>query len=88
MKIKNEYVFRKIAEEQLLIPTGTAALTAPGLVIMSESAGMLYQELKKGCSRERLVEVLLAEYDISKEIAENDVDEFLSQLEKENMLEE
>lgn len=86
MKTNKKYIFRKVAKEHLLIPTGEVALKIKGLVAMSESASILYQKLQTGCTREDLVAALLAEYDVSSEVAEQDVDAFLDQMRQLEML--
>lgn len=86
MRVKNNFIFRKIAEENLLIPTGEAALTTKGLIAMSESGSLLYQKLQGDCTREDLIAALTAEYDVSEAAAGEDVDAFLDQMRQLNML--
>ena len=86
MKVKNNYIFRKVAQESLLIPTGETALTSKGLVAMSETGCLLYQKLQKGCSKEELVSALTAEYEVSAEEASADVEAFLDQMRQLDML--
>lgn len=88
MKVVKKFIFRKIANESLLIPTGEAALSAKGLIALSESGELLYQKLKNDCSREELIDALLAEYDVDPRTAAQDVDAFLDQMRQLNMLEE
>ena len=88
MKVKNNYIFRKVAHEHLLIPTGETALTIKGLVAMSESGSLLYQMLQKGCEKEDLVAALTAEYDVTGEEALADVEAFLEQMRQLDMLQE
>ena len=86
MKIKNNYIFRKVAQESLLIPTGQTALSIKGLIALSESGSMLYQKLQQDCSREDLVAALRAEYDVSEAVALEDVEAFLNQMRQLDML--
>lgn len=86
MKVKDNYIFRKVAEESLLIPTGETALTIKGLVALSESGAMLYEKLRAGCSKEELTAALTAEYDVTAETAQADVEEFLDQMRQLDML--
>lgn len=87
MKVKANFILRKIADEHLLIPTGEAALTTKGLIAMSESGCLLYQKLQTGCSREDLIAALCSEYEVSEAVAGADVDAFLDQMRQLNMLE-
>lgn len=86
MRIKKEYVFRNVAEEYLLIPTGKAALTTPGLMTLSESGCLLYQKLQNECSKSELITTLRSEYDVSEAVAEKDIDAFLEQMRQLDML--
>ena len=86
MKVKNQYIFRKIADEHLLIPTGEAALSVKGLIALTESGSLLYQKLLCGCTKEDLLAAMLEEYDVSTEVAEADIDAFLNQMRQLNML--
>lgn len=86
MKVNKKFIFRKVAKEHLLIPTGEMALKVKGLVAMSESGCLLYQKLQTECTREDLVAALRAEYDVSAEVAQQDVDAFLEQMRQLGML--
>ncbi len=88
MRVKNDYIFRQVADEYLLIPVGAAALTTKGLIGLSESAYLLYEKLKTSCSKQDLIQAILAEYDVDTITAEADVDAFLAHMRKLNMLEE
>lgn len=80
MKISDQFILRSIADEQLLIPVGEAALQVKGLIALSESGALLYHKLKEGCSKESLVSLLTSEYDVTKEEAARDTDAFLDQM--------
>lgn len=86
MRVNKKYIFRRVAKEHLLIPTGDVALKIKGLVALSESGSMLYQKLQQECSRDELVAALKSGYDVSVEVAEQDVDAFLDQMRQLDML--
>lgn len=86
MKVSNQFIMRTIADEHLLIPVGEAAISVKGLIALSESGALLYEKLKGGCSQEDLMAALMAEYEVSKEVAVQDVDAFLNQMRELNML--
>ena len=48
MKASNQFILRKIAQEQLLIPVGEAAIQVRGLIALSESGGLLFEKLQAG----------------------------------------
>lgn len=88
MKASNQFILRKIAQEQLLIPVGEAAIQVRGLIALSESGGLLFEKLQGGCTREDLIRTLTAEYDVSEETAAEDTDVFLDQMRQLKILEE
>lgn len=88
MKASNQFILRKIAQEQLLIPVGEAAIQVRGLIALSESGGLLFEKLQGGCTREDLIRTLTAEYDVSEETAAEDTDAFLDQMRQLKILEE
>lgn len=80
MRANSNYIFRQVADEYLLIPVGEAALSVKGLIRLSESGCLLFQKLQNECSREELVDAILGEYDVPRDVADQDVDAFLAQL--------
>lgn len=86
MRVRNNFIFREIAHEQLLIPTGEAALSVKGLIALSESGSYLYKILQNDCTREDLVSALTREYDVSASVAGEDIDAFLDQMRQLDML--
>lgn len=86
MRVNKNYIFRNVVKEPLLIPTGQAALKVKGLIALSESGSLLYQKLQQDCSKEELVAALTGEYDVSAEVAAQDVEAFLDQMRQLDML--
>ncbi|MCD7805148.1 MAG: PqqD family protein [Oscillospiraceae bacterium] len=86
MKIDNELVIRHVAGEVLLIPTGKAALDNPGIITLTESGELLVQKLQVGCEFDDLVDCLMAEYEVEREQAEQDVTKFLGKLKERGLL--
>lgn len=88
MKTNNNFIFRTIANEHLLIPVGEAAVHTKGLIALSESGALLYRRLQGGCAQDDLIAALTAEYNVSEEEAARDIETFLDQMRQLNMLEE
>ena len=88
MKIKNEYVLREVAGTWVVLPLATETVNFSGMLTLNESGAMLWKVLEQGCRKESLVDALLAEYEVSKEQAQNDVEEFLAKLTKAGCIEE
>lgn len=77
-----DLMLRRIAGEDLLIPVGEAAGRVHGLICLSESGSLLWQEMERGATEEALVERILSEYDVDRETAAGDVRAFLEKLDK------
>lgn len=88
MKIKKDYILREVAGEYLLIPVGEAALKMNGLISLSESAYLLYEQLQQDCQKKDLVQRMLQEYDVTESQASADIEMFLEQMRSIDMLEE
>lgn len=80
MRISDQFILRKIADERLLIPVGEAAIQVRGLIALSESGGLLFEKLQSGADREELIAALTGEYEVSEAVAAEDTDAFLDQM--------
>ena len=86
MKVREDLILREVAGENILIPVGEIALDIKGMFTLTESGTLLYRKLTEGCTKEDLVQTLLDEYEVDQEMASEDVDAFLEQLEKAGVL--
>ena len=86
MKVNNQFILRTIAGDNILIPVGETALSVKGLIALSESGVLIYKKLKDGCTRDDLVTALTSEYEVSADVATQDVDAFLNQMRELKML--
>lgn len=87
MKIKENFVLRQVADTWVVLPLSSATLNFDGMLNLNESGAMLWGVLEKGATREQLADALTSEYAVSREIALNDVDEFLENLKNADCLE-
>lgn len=53
---------------------------------LSESGALLWEALQAGATKEQLVNRLTEEYDVTAEVAQNDVEAFLSGLAQQGVL--
>lgn len=88
MKIKPGYILRKIANSDMVIPVGDNIADFNGVISLNESAAFLWRHLNQGAEIPLLVETLMEEYNISRELAQEDTDHFVTRLQQANMLEE
>lgn len=86
MKVSEQFILRTIAGDHLLIPVGDAAIHVKGLIVLSESGALLYNKLRDNCSRDSLIAALMSEYEVPRDEAARDTDEFLDRMRQLNML--
>lgn len=86
MKIKKEFVLRKIAGEYILVPVGNTAMEFNGLITLNEVGAFLWEKLQQQIELDQLVDAVLDEYEIDRETAGLDVEEFVENLRKAEIL--
>lgn len=80
MTIKNDFVLRQVADTWVVLPLGETSIDFNGMLTLNESGAMLWRVLEQGADANALVEALIKEYDVSREQALADVNEFLADL--------
>ena len=80
MKIKENFVLRQVADTWVVLPLGSATLDFNGMLTLNESGVLLWKLLEQGSDRDALVDRLLAEYEVSRQEAATDVEDFLGKL--------
>lgn len=87
MKIKDGFILRKIAGEDIVVPIGNNIADFNGVIRLNESAAFLWRELQEELSKEDLISKLRNEYEIDEELASTDVQDFLDILVENNAIE-
>lgn len=82
MIIKKELIKREIAGDTILVPVGSAVYDSNGLFVLNELASFIWDLLPEAESEEDILNAVLSEYEVEKEVAEKDIAEFLSKLKK------
>ncbi len=80
MKIKDDFVLRRVANTWTVLPLSAEVLNFDGMLTLNESGAMLWNVLIKGADFDMLVDALLNEYDVTREQALADAEEFLNML--------
>ena len=88
MKIKEGFILQQVADSSVVVPVGEASATLNGIINLNASGVILWNLLAAGADREKLVQGLTAEYDVSHDKAMQGVDAFLNSLRKIGCLEE
>lgn len=87
MKIKEGFLLRNVAGNHVVVPIGKATLDFNGMMSLNETGAFLFEKLIEGTSKEQLIENLMSAYDINKELATKDVEDFIEKVEREDLLE-
>ena len=88
MKLKYEFSIREIAGDYVLVPLGEAALKLSGMITTNEVGAFLWEQLQDEISKEELLKRLLDEFETESNVALNDIEEFLEQMRRLDVLEE
>ena len=78
MKIKSGFVVRKVGGIGVVVPVGEMSKQFHGMINLNETGEFLWNFFSKEHTVEDAVNAMLAEYDVSKEIAQKDVEAFVN----------
>ena len=87
MKIKEGFLLHEIAGNYVVIAVLQDVVNMNGLTTVNEVGALLWKKLENGATEQELVDAVLSEYEIDEATARNDMQDFLKELEKHNILE-
>ena len=87
MKIKEDFILRKVADSYVVVPVNSLTLNFKGIITLNETGAFLFELMQKGTEREELIAGLLREYEVTPEKAAVDVDKFIEKAKEANVLE-
>lgn len=74
MQINKDFTIQKVGAQYVAVPVGETSKTFHGMVRLNETGAFLWRALaERDMTEEELVDAILAEYDVSREIAARDV---------------
>ncbi len=88
LKVKSGFVLRKIGTQTVAVPIGQRTSDIHGVIALSDSGALLWEELEKGTEKEALINILLNEYEIDRVTIVSDLDDFIKGLYEQGALEE
>lgn len=80
MKFKKEFKLTEIVDEYVLVPIGETTVSFNGLGTLNEVGAFIWKHIEECETEAELLKMILAEYDVDEATAKADMDEFLSQL--------
>ena len=87
MKVKDNFILKKIAGSYMVVPVRTRAVDFSGIIKLTESGAFLWKQLEVGAAREELIAEMLEEYDVDEARAAADIDRFITKLREADLLE-
>ena len=87
MKIKEDFVLRKVADSYVVVPVNKLTLDFNGIINLNETGAFLFEKLQNGCEKADLLKAMLDEYEVSEQKASADIDSFIKKLEEADVLE-
>lgn len=87
MRIEKTFVLREIAGDYVIVPTGKSALEFNGLITVNEVGAFIWNQLQEETTVDQIVEAIQEEYEVDRETAKVDTEEFLEVLIKQQILE-
>jgi hypothetical protein len=79
MKLKEGFILRTVAGETVVLPAG-GVTNFDMMITLNDTGKFLWERLTVGAEEEDLVKDLLAEYDVTEELARKSVVTFVARL--------
>lgn len=87
MKIKDDFILRKVADTYVVVPVNSMTLDFNGIINLNETGAFLFGLLQKGATKEELLDKMLEEYDVPQKKAYEDIDIFIQKVKDADILE-
>ncbi|MCD8025413.1 MAG: PqqD family protein [Clostridiales bacterium] len=87
MKIKDDFILRKVADSYVVIPVNQMTLNFNGIINLNETGAFLFENLQKGISEQDLLQKMLDEYEVDVQTAKTDIENFVKKAEDADILE-
>ena len=80
MELKKKFVLRNIVGETILVPIGLNNEALNGLIAINELGKFIWENIESAKDEEELLQRILDEYEVDRDVAKADLDEFLGKL--------
>ena len=86
MELNGTFQIRDIAGEYVVLPTGDTALKFGGLISLNDVSRLIWEDLEQKKDKEKILEDILENFDVSRDQALADLDEFLDRMLQHDLL--
>ncbi len=80
MRIRDDLVLRKIADEWIVLPIGEATVSFKKMLVLNETSALIWEAISSGLKEEEILGKIIDVYDIDKETARQDYLRIVNQL--------
>ena len=80
MKLKKNFILREIMGDVVLVPINQSTSQFNGLITVNELGKFIWENLEKVQDENDLLQLILDEYEVDRDVAKKDLDEFLQVL--------
>lgn len=87
MKLKAGYVLRTVAGQNVVIPTGSVSINFNGIMTLNKTGKVIFEALSEDLNITELSKLIQDKFEVDREIATQDVLDFIQVLKERNMLE-
>lgn len=87
MKIKDGFFLREVAGQNIVVPVGEKSLDFNCMINLNSTGVFLWKNMEENTDIETLTEKMLKEYDIDKNTAESDINDFINKLQEADLIE-
>ncbi len=87
MKIAEGYLLRTVAGKNIVVSIGND-VNFNGMITLNDTGVFFWNLLQKETSKEEILSAVLKEYDVTREEASRDIDEFIEKLKAAKILED
>lgn len=88
MKIKQNMIYRNVADEHILVPTGESVTKYGGVFVTTEVGAEIWTMLGKGMDEEAIIAALMEIYAVDEATLRRDYAEFIGQLRENELIED
>lgn len=88
MKIKDGYILKKVAGENIVIATGEARLSFNGIITFNEVGAEVFERLDGTRTLEQIADEIASNYNAPREIIESDIKKLIEKMKNQGLVEE
>lgn len=88
MKIKDGFAKREIAGSYIVVPVGNTIMDFNGMITLNESGSFFWDCFKNDITVDEAVEMVTEEYEVDRQTAKNDIENFVKLLKSNNLIDE